>query len=172
MVLDEDKFILTPEGYANIQRQLADLEARVKDEREVLADATNDSLGGEDDDSDVAANFDAHTRKEWTDQKIGHLRYILDRAEIYEDPNPSQIDVGERVTLWDFQDRRKIQLDLISRAEVTTSANADPNVTDASDDSPMGQALLGRSVGDIIEVETPDGRMRFAVRKIDSIPAK
>ncbi len=167
----DDKFILTQEGYDNIKQQLAELETREKAERDILADATNDSLGGDDDDSDVAANFETRTRKERIDEKIGHLRFILERAEIYEDPNPDQIDVGERVTLWDFEDKREFQVDVVSSAEVTTRAVAKSTIRDASDDSPIGKALLGRGVGDIVEVETPDGILRYAVRKIGPITA-
>ena len=172
MAVEEDKFILTPEGFANIQAQLADLEAREKDERDVLADATNDSLGGDDDDSDVAANFETRTRKERTDEKIGHLRYILERAQLYEDPDPDKINVGERVTLWDFEDKQEIQFDVVSSAEVTTRINRDFKVKDASDSSPIGKALLGKGVGDIVEVQVPDGKSRYAVRKIEPIPAE
>ena len=166
----DEKFILTQEGYDNIKHQLEALEAREKDDLDLLGDARNDSLGGDDDDADVAANFETRTRKERTDEKIGHLRFILERAEIYEDPDPNRINIGERVTLWDFESKDEFQLDVVSSAEITTRIDANPEVKDASDDSPIGQALLGKSVGDIVEVETPDGKIRYAVRKIEPIP--
>ncbi len=170
MAADEEKFILTPEGYAHIKQQLALLEDKEKGEREILTDALSDSVGN-DDNADVGVEFDARTRKEWTDEKIAHLHYILDRAEIYEDANPSAIDVGERVTLWSFEDRQEMKFDVISSAEVTSGAVVGPGVMDASDASPMGKALLSRRVGDIVEVDAPDGKMRYAVRKIEPIPA-
>ena len=170
MAVSEDKFILTPEGHAHIQQQLAMLEEKEKGEREMLTDSLNESLGS-DDSSDVGVEFDWRTRKEWTDEKIGHLRYILERAEVYEDADPSRIGIGERVTLWSFEDRAETQFDVISSAEVTTGANTGPGVMDASDASPIGRALLGKRVGDIVEVEVPDGKVRYAVRKIEAIPA-
>lgn len=169
MAETEEKFILTQEGYDNIKHQLEELEAREQDERDLLSDARNDSLGGDDDDADVAANFETRTRKERTDEKIGHLRFILERAEIYEDPDPDRINIGERVTLWDFENKEEFQLDVVSSAEVTTRADTSSNVKDASDASPIGQALLGKGIGDIVEVETPDGKIRYAVRKIEPI---
>ncbi len=169
MADEREKFILTQEGYDNIKQQLADLESVEKGERAEFADAVNDKAGGDDDDSDVAVEFDAHTRKERTNEKIGHLRFILERAEIYTDFNPDQIDVGERVTLWDFEDERKVQFDVVSSAEVTTRIKTNPAVKDASDDAPIGKALLGKRVGDIVEVETPDGIMRYAIEKIEPI---
>ncbi len=170
MADEREKFILTQEGYDNIKQQLAELEADEKEERVQFADAVNDKAGGDDDDSDVAVEFDARTRKERTNEKIGHLRFILERAEIYTDANPDKIDVGERVTLWDFENDDEFQLDVVSSAEVTTRGISNSTVKDASDDSPIGRALLGKGIGDIIEVETPDGSIRYAVRKIEAIP--
>ncbi len=170
MAEEREIFILTQEGYDNIKRQLAELEAVEKTERAQFADAVNDKAGGDDDDSDVAVEYDARIRKERTEEKIGHLRFILERAEIYRDINPDRIDVGERVTLWDFDDENVIQFDVVSSAEVTTRVDVNSSVKDASDASPIGQALLGKAVGDIVEVETPDGIMRYAVRKIEPIP--
>jgi transcription elongation factor GreA len=171
MAVSEDKFVLTPEGYAHIQQQLAEMEEKEKAEREMLTDALSDSVG-DDDNADSGVEFEWRTRKEWTDEKIAHLRYILERAEVYEDANPGQVDIGERVTVWSFEDKAEVQFDVVSSAEVTTGANVGPGVMDASDASPMGQALLGKKVGDLVEVEVPDGHVRYAVRKIEPIPAE
>ena len=169
MTAEDEKFILTPGGYANIKQQLADLETRDKEERDLLTDSRNESLGGDDDDADVAANYETRTRKERIDEKIGHLKYILERAQVYEDPDPDKINTGERVTLWDFETESEFQVDVISSAEVTTRTKTNPDVKDASANSPIGQALLGKGVGDIVEVEAPDGKIRYAVRKIEPI---
>jgi transcription elongation factor GreA len=170
MAVAEDKFIVTPEGYAHIKQQLAELEEKEKHERAMLNDSIDNSLG-RDDNPEIGVEFEWRTRKEWTDEKIGHLRYILERAEIYEDAHPEQVDIGERVTLWSFADKAEVQFDVVSSAEVTTGANIGPGVMDASDASPMGQALIGKKVGDLVEVEVPDGHVRYAIRKIESIPA-
>src|ERR1051325_9473743 len=103
MAEEQEKFVLTQAGYDNIKRQLVELEADQKEKRDILSDSINDRAGGEDADTDVGAEFDARIRKERTDERLGHLRFILERAEIYEDPDPEKINVGERVTLWDFE---------------------------------------------------------------------
>ncbi|NJR12870.1 hypothetical protein HC776_03195, partial [bacterium] len=95
----------------------------------MVTDSLDDSLG-QDDNADMGVEFEWRSRKNWTDEKIAHLRYILDRAEIYEDAHPKQIDVGERVTLWSFDERQEMQFDVISSAEVTTKANIGPDVPD------------------------------------------
>lgn len=169
MAVAADKFILTPEGYAHLQQQLAELEEKEKGEREMVTDSLNNSLG-RDDSPEIGVEFEWRTRKEWTDEQIGHLRYILERAEIYEDAHPGRVDVGERVTLWSFADKEEFQVDVLSSAEVTRQANIGPGVIDASDASPMGQALLGRRVGERVIVQTPDGAMHYAIRRIEAIP--
>jgi len=168
----EEKFILTQDGYDNIKQQLADLEAEDREEVDTLASALNEKAGGDDDDADVAVEYDARARKEWVDKQIARLRFILERAELYEDPDPDKINVGERVTLWDYEARQVFQVDVVSSAEATTRVNRDAQVKDASDSSPIGKALLGKGVGDIVEVEVPDGKTRYAVRKIEPIPAE
>lgn len=171
MAVAEDKFIVTPEGYEHLKRTLAELEEKEKAEREMVADAVDNALG-RDDNPEIGVEVEWRTRKNWTDEKIAHLRYILDRAEIYEDAHPGRVDIGERVTLWSFEDKEEVQFDIISSAEVTTGAEVGPGVMDASDASPMGQALIGKRIGDTIEVDAPDGKMRYAIRKIERIPAQ
>lgn len=168
--MSEEKFVLTQRGYEQIKQQLEMLEAEAREERAVLGDSLNDKAGGDDDDADVAIEFDSRRRKERKDEKIGYLRFVLDRAEIYEDPDPERVNTGERVTLWDFEAREEFQLDLLSSAEITARTNVGPGVEDASDDSPIGKALLGKRVGDIVEVETPNGINRYTVRYIEPIP--
>lgn len=169
MAVADEKFILTRTGFEHIQRQLEQLEAEEKRQREDLTDSLSESFG-EDDNPDIGVEFESRTRKEWTDEQIGHLRYILERAELYDDPNPMCIDPGERVTLWDFDEKAEFQLDVLSSAEITTRANVGPDVRDVSTASPLGQALIGKCVGDVVEVEIPDGHLRYAIRKIEPIP--
>ena len=46
------------------------------------------------------------------------------------------------------------------------STEADPNAGRISDESPIGKAILGHKVGDIVEVEVPDGMISFEVLEI------
>jgi transcription elongation factor GreA len=169
MAVADDKFILTPAGYEHLKSELARLQGMSEERRELLADSLDNSLG-QDDNPEIMVEFEWRTRKEWTDEQIGHLKFILDRAEIYDDPNPKAIDPGERVTLFDMTEKEEIQMDVVSSAEVTSRANVGPGVRDVSAASPLGLALLGKRVGDVVEVEVPDGIVRYTVRKIEPIP--
>lgn len=157
----EENFYLTKEGYANLERELQIL---IENDRQKMAeqlkDVHEDTEYGEE-----ATFFDVVTAKERLEEKINYLRRVLARAEIIgEDRDPLRVDPGERVTVWDFETKEEVIFDLLGGPEITTGRHG------VSINSPVGQALLGKKVGDVIEVEVPDGISRFAIRKIESIP--
>src|SRR5690349_6935793 len=95
----EERFILTPAGYEQLQRDLEDLIEQSKEVAEQMADVHDDTEFGEE-----ATYHDVMENKERLDSRIAHLRRVLLRADIIsdEDPDPTRVDPGERVTVWDF----------------------------------------------------------------------
>jgi transcription elongation factor GreA len=53
------------------------------------------------------------------------------------------------------------------RYQVVGSAEADPSQGRISNESPLGQSLLGHRVGDVITVNAPDGALRFRILRIE-----
>ena len=49
---------------------------------------------------------------------------------------------------------------------IVGSAEADPELGKISNESPLGISLLGRKVGDVAEVEAPDGVLKFKILEI------
>jgi transcription elongation factor GreA len=154
----EERFILTPTGYEQLQRDLEDLLAQSKEVAEQMADVHDDTEFGEE-----ATYHDVMETKERLDARIAHLRRVLQLAEIIgdEDPDPTRVDPGEQVTAWDFAEGEEVVFQLLSSEEV---ARGLPGI---STESPVGKALLGRRVGDVIEIEVPDGKAKYAIRKIE-----
>ncbi len=157
----EDHFTLTRRGYERLQAELVQFkseQAHWRDEMQQLytdVDRNND---------EEAADFDLRTRKEFADQRIGHLTYVLERAEVTDDdPNPKQIDPGERVTVWDLEAREERTFELVNGEETKYAEGA------VSTDSPVGKALIGRSIGDTIQVDIPDGWVRYCIRAVERI---
>lgn len=68
------------------------------------------------------------------------------------------------MTVWDFGERKTFKFDLIGGEE---AINGRDGVTI---DSPVGKALLGHRIGDVIDVEVPDGKVRYCIRKMEPIP--
>ena len=71
------------------------------------------------------------------------------------------VNVGISVTVYDMDYDEEVEYQIVSSREV------DPLENKISDQSPIGKALIGTKVGDIISVEVPDGVAKFKVMKIE-----
>ena len=159
----EERLILTRAGYENLQRELQELAARLKDEVDVLSDFEF---------TDLAAGRDEGAYDETSEmygaiqQRIGHLKRALENADVLdEDGDPERINPGDRASVWDYNERQLYQFDLLSGEEIVYG-----HARGVALDSPVGKALLGRRVGDVVEVDVPDGKARYVIRKIERIP--
>jgi transcription elongation factor GreA len=161
--MTQQQFVLTKAGYEQLQLELADYEARRSGQAEEESDVQSDV---DEQFPEEGAEFEARTMREFMDERIGNLKLILERAQVVEeDPDPRVVDPGDRVTVWSVSENEEFQYDLVGSAEVMYIGEG------VSVDSPVGQALLGKRVGDVFEVETPDGTTRYAIRHIEPIPA-
>ena len=156
----ERRIQLTRPGYEKLQRELNILTSEENSKvAEMLAEAREDDQGEE------AVFFDAMISKERLDERVSHLQNVLARAEIIDaDEDPNTITPGNRVTVYDTSEKEELTMDLLDTEEITHGRRG------VSLDSPVGQALLGKHVGDRIKVKVPDGIVAFKVRKIEMIP--
>jgi transcription elongation factor GreA len=161
IAMSEERFPLTQTGYERLKVELTQALAEQQEMTGQLeaiyrdVDRTND---------EEAADFEVRTRKEHADERVGHLQYVLARADVMaEDPDPQRINAGDRVIAWDVDSRAEFTFNLVSPAEVGVIEDA------VTTDSPVGKALLGRSVGEMIEVDVPDGRERYAIRRVERV---
>ena len=90
------------------------------------------------------------------EETISHAKVISDH-EIQTD----MVNVGISVTVYDMDYDEEVEYQIVSSREV------DPLENKISDQSPIGKALIGTKVGDIISVEVPDGVAKFKVMKIE-----
>lgn len=81
------------------------------------------------------------------------------------DLNTDTVRLGQCVTLYDYDFEEEVEYYLIGSTE------ADPIAGKISNESPVGQAILGKKVDDIVEVETLDGVVKYKIVKI-RIPDK
>ncbi len=158
----EERFVLTRHGYEQLKAELAERESEQQARREQLEDIATDVDKQNNDEE--AADFDARTMKEFADERVGHLKFVLERAEVIDDdPDPRHINVGDRVIAWDLAAHVNRAFNLVDGEEVGTIEDA------VSTDSPVGSALIGHVVGDTISVAVPDGWARYAIRKVESV---
>jgi transcription elongation factor GreA len=159
--MQPERFTLTRDGYDALKRELEDLQRGYDEDQAEFADVNYSP----DPSKEEAAYVDTKTTKERTEERIGHLQYVLERAEIVDgDPDPKRVDPGDRVTVYDMEARKTQWFDLLGSEEIMHG-----NREGISIESPVGKALLGHRVGDVIEVEVPDGKARYTIRKIEHL---
>ncbi len=161
----EERFVLTRAGFEELQAELRRLQAKRQDELSGYPEMQPFDV---DPSHEEGAYDNAREDKETTEERIGHLKLVLEHADVIgdEDPDPGRVDPGERVTVWDVMERTTRQFDLIGREEAIAGREG------ISLDSPVGKALLGRRVGDVVTVDVPDGKARYAIRKIEHMAAR
>jgi transcription elongation factor GreA len=161
----EEQFVLSRAGYEILKQELSELEAEHQQRLAEFADVNYDV----DPSTEEAAYFDTRVMKEHVEERIGHLQLVLSRAEVLEeDPDPLAVDPGEQVTVWDFAEKRERIFNLVSSAETIYARDVIPG-REVSIESPVGQALLGKHIGDVVEIGVPDGKTKYAIRRIEPL---
>ena len=149
---------LTAEGAERLKAELEDLKGP---QRETLARRLRDAIQM----GDLSENADYQKAKEdqgFLEGRIQELEYLL-RNVVIIDEMPVQKDsvgVGSHVTIQeDGEDPETYH--------VVGSKEAEPRKKRISNESPIGSALIGAKVGDIVSAETPGGIIQFKVLKIE-----
>ncbi|MBM3143370.1 MAG: transcription elongation factor GreA [Chloroflexi bacterium] len=114
---------------------------------------------------DLSENAEYAATKEqqgFIEGRIQEIEYILREAVIIEANNGHNdiVTVGAKVTIRE-EDYPEEVYHLVGIKE------ADPSNGRISNESPMGQALLGKKVGDKIHVQTPDGKLDLTILNIE-----
>ena len=86
---------------------------------------------------------------------VGNVK-LIDESEIKKD----EVSVGSTVTVKD------IEFDEVMEYAIVGPTEADPYENKISNESPVGKALIGKRVGETIEVQVPDGFAKFQIVKI------
>jgi transcription elongation factor GreA len=89
--------------------------------------------------------------------RIVDLTQILGRAEVVAPGNSSSVTVGATVVVCDLETTEEACF------SIGSSPESEPKGIAVTADSPMGRALMGKSVPDEIEVETPSGTRRYRI---------
>jgi len=94
--------------------------------------------------------------------KIAEIKNLIENAEIVKETDMTdQVGIGTRVTI------RDVEYDEIDTFQIVGSQEADPDAGKISDDSPLGKALMGGEVGQVIEAAAPVGTVKFEILKIE-----
>ncbi|MEH6756596.1 MAG: transcription elongation factor GreA [Parasphingorhabdus sp.] len=154
-----EKVPMLAEGHAMLEAELKAL----KEERPRIVDAIEEARAH----GDLSENAEYHAAKERQGQVEATLADIedkLSRAQVI-DPTTLSGDkavFGATLTLLDENDKQ-VRYQLVGQAE----ANA--KMGKISYNSPIGRAIIGRVVGDEIEVTVPSGEKYYLLEKIEFI---
>src|SRR5918997_737867 len=154
-----DKVPMLEEGH----RKLNDELKRLKSERPEIVEAIEAARAH----GDLSENAEYHAAKERQGQieaTIADLEDKLSRALVIDPKTLSgkKVVFGATVTLVD-EDDKKVKYQLVGQAE------ADARDGKISYNSPLGRALIGRDVGEEVEVSTPSGDRYYQIAKLEFI---
>lgn len=148
---------ITREGKAKLEEELEELRAQRRLVAERIHNAQEQGTSQNDAEYD-----DAKLEQGMVEGRILELENVLRRAAIIDEAGAhkaGRVMVGSGIEV--EQDGQKRHYQIVGAPE------ADPMHGKISNESPVGSALLGRSVGDTVEVNVPKGVIKIKVLKID-----
>lgn len=154
----EKQFILTAEGLKKIEQKFEYLKSvRRREVAERIKQAIEFGDISENSEYEDAKNEQAFIEGEIiTLEKMLRNSKVIDEQEIKTDV----VSIGVTVVLKDLEFGDEVEYTLVGSAE------ADPVEFKISNESPVGQAILGKKVGSIVEVNVPAGILKYEVIEI------
>ena len=156
--MEEKEVILTQEGYNNLEKELNFLKT---EKRADIAERIKVALGfgdlSENSEYDEAKNAQAEN-----EVKIAELENKLRHAKIIDekDIDTETVQIGNKVKVLDVEFDEKIEYTIVGSTEVNLAENK------ISNESPLGEALLGAKKNQTVEVNAPAGVMKYKILSI------
>jgi transcription elongation factor GreA len=155
--MPEKEIFLTPEGLAKLEEKLEHLRTvkrqevaeKIQEAKELRSSVSSPEYE------------EAKNEQGFVEGQILELERIIKNAKIihHEAVNLDFVEVGNEVKV-KLQDGSKEQYSIVGSAE------ANPAEGKISNESPIGKALLGKKVGEVVEVEAPGGKVKLKIMEI------
>lgn len=155
---DKKEILLTQEGYQKLEEEVEFLKTV---RRREVADRIKVAISFGDI-SENAEYDEAKNEQAQLEERIMKLENMIRKAVIIDE---SQIDVnvvtiGSIVKVNDMDFEEEVEYTIVGSAE------ADPYQGRISNESPVGRALLGKTIGEVVDVQVPDGVAKFKILEI------
>ena len=97
--------------------------------------------------------------------RIEELEKLLKNAEVVveEEIDLEKINIGCKVKVYEIDEEEEMEFRIVGSTEANSLQNK------ISNESPVGQALIGRCVGDVVDVETQAGMIQYRVLEIQRV---
>lgn len=153
---DKKEVFLTAKGFTDIESELDELK-RVKRPEIIKAIKEARALG------DLSENADYHAAREEQaiiEGRIQELEYMVDNAVIITEGASDRVKMGVNVTI-KYEDD-----DDTEEYKIVGSMEADPFDNKISNESPIAKAIMGKKKGDVVTVESPNGKYNIEIIEI------
>lgn len=150
---------LSQEGYDKLNKELRDLKTRGR--KEIAEDIAEARAKG-----DLSENAEYDAAKEaqgLMEKKIAELENTLANARVVDESkmDSSKVYVLSTVTILNKKTNKEMKYTLVSKDEADFAAGK------ISMDSPIGNALMGKELGDVVEVKVPAGILELEIKNIE-----
>ena len=158
------KNLLTRAGLNKYEAELHDLKVN---KRQMIAEKIKEAR--EQGDLSENAEYDAAKDEQRDIQaRIEELEKILKNAEVVDEDEVDleKINIGCRVRIFDVSYNEELEYKIVGSTEANSLKGK------ISNESPVGRALIGAKVGDVVDVETPGGMAQYKVLEIQRSQVK
>ena len=152
---NKKQYVMTYEGVKKLENELEYLKT-VK--RKEITEKIKVALGY----GDLSENSEYDEAKNdqvFTEGRIVTLENMLKNAVVVDESEIPKdvVSVGSKVKVKDYEFDEEVEYSIVGSAE------ADPMNFKISNESPVGSALIGKKIGEIVEVQIPDGVNKFEI---------
>ena len=150
--------VLTYEGLEKLERELEELKTvKRKDIAEKIKQALSFGDLSENSEYDEAKNEQAIV-----ETRIVQIEYMLKNAKVLDDDeiDTDAVSIGAKVRVFDQEFAEEVEYYIVGSTE------ANPLEFKISDESPLGSALIGKEIGDEVEVMAPGGVCLYRILEI------
>ncbi|MDD6808329.1 MAG: transcription elongation factor GreA [Oscillospiraceae bacterium] len=153
-----EEILLTTAGLKELQDELEELKTTGrKDIAEKIKVAL--SFG---DLSENSEYDEAKSEQGKLESRINEIEAIIQNCKIIDESELS----GDTVNRASTVKIKDLELGEVFEYQIVGFTQADPINGKISDESPVGKAIMGKKVGDVVEVETPMGKVQFEIVEI------
>ncbi len=151
--MDQQNTFITQVGLDKLTQELEELK---KHKRKEIAERIQEAkeLG---DLSENAEYIEAKNEQAFAEGRVQEIETIMKYATIIKQKTKTsgKVEVGSKIRIKDDSDTKEYY--------IVGSQESDPASGKISNESPIGQAFLGKKIGDIIEIKVPQGSKKFKI---------
>ena len=151
---ENNQYLTTKEGLDKLREELKERETHLRKEiANILNEMRNQGDLSENDGYTMAVE-----EQHINEQRIAEIKEKIKYAKIVKETKKNSVDIGDVVTL---EGEKTLEYQIVSEDE------ANPLEGKVSHLSPIGKSVVGKKVGDKVEITTPVGVDSYKITKID-----